>query len=360
MNSQESVQTAKLPALQSLQDASFDTAYVQRAGMSVADMDKAAQDAGHLRAIAAAVGGADGGHLNAIANALSPATKLVLDAHTTQESEEAAREARKQARKAKKAAILARAAATPITTPARAHVGAGKAGKGGVYYYTEALALSILRLVEQAVPVADYELFTGGQRSAGIGSRVGVPSHIIQEWLRNKGRVRKGDEHLRVDGKFQVEGTEFSQSFARAREVAADHLADRMLALADHAVQHPGASNAARVAADILRWQAVVRYRTRYGETDEAKRVVPIAIISIGSHTPAAPKLVGSGSIPAQIEHSQPQAGRIIPGESATRVPRPTDAGSVRRGTVTVQATSTTPSQAGPAPEAGKGAPLGA
>lgn len=348
MNSRESVQTANLPNLQSLQDQALDTA-------------RAGTDAGYAEGVLG---------LNEHTASITATEARILAAKFDQsvldevnaKLEAEQRAERKAARKAKRAVILAKAAATTQTTTP-AHVGAGSGGKqarGSVYYYTEALALQILRLVEQAVPIADYELFAGGVRTAGIGSRVGVPSHVIHNWLRNRGDIRKGDEHLKADGKLLVEGAEFGQAFARAREIAADHLADRMLALADHAVQHPGASNAARVAADILRWQAIVRYRTRYGEPEGANKPAPQVLISIGSHSPAAPKLVGASSVAAQIEHSQPRSVVNTPGKSATRVIGPTDTGSVSRGGVTIQAQVTGAAQAGQGPRSGEGAPLGA
>lgn len=339
MNSRESVQTAKLPNLQSLQDQALDTARaVTDAGyaegiaakldQSVLDEINAKRDAAHMRAIANATPG-DGEHLKAIAAAHERAASASVTSGAP---------ARKRGK--------------PGLKP-----GAGRKPSSG-HYYTESLAVQIIRLVEQTTPIADY--VAAGQVRPGIGSLVGVPPNIIQMWLRNEGSVRKGDEHLRVEGKFLVEGREFAQSFARAREIAADNLADEMLALARHLSSHPQDANAVRVQADILRWQAVTRYRTRYGEPEASNKPAPQVLISIGSHSPAAPKLVGASSVAAQIEHSQPRSVVNTPGKSATRVIGPTDTGSVSRGGVTIQAQVTGATQAGQGPRSGEGAPLGA
>jgi hypothetical protein len=295
------------------------------------------------------------------------ATRAVVDdvgeLAEAQADERAARKAARRAKRAKQAQAAALTHATN-TPPAPARVGRGSAAQAGGkkppsgHYYTQALATEILRLVEQAVPVADYEVFAGGPRSPGIGSRLGVPAHIIQHWLRNDGSTKEPES--KPEGKFIVGGMEFAQAFARAREVAADHIADRMLAIADHALQNPGSANAARVAADILRWQAVVRYRTRYGDGDEAKRPTPQVLISIGSHQPQPPRLVGEGSTDAQIGHSQPQPGRIIPAKSGTTPPRPTDAGSVARGGIVIEARMTPPDPAGQPGQAGSTGGAGA
>jgi hypothetical protein len=59
---------------------------------------------------------------------------------------------------------------------------------------------------------------------------------------------------------------ELAQGIARAREESGHRIGDRMLGLADVALNEPAMANAVRVAANILKWQAQVRNPGSYGE----------------------------------------------------------------------------------------------
>lgn len=59
---------------------------------------------------------------------------------------------------------------------------------------------------------------------------------------------------------------EFRESYDRALRFQAASHADKLLTLSRDVLTHPKASNAYRVAADILKWQAAVRDPTRFGK----------------------------------------------------------------------------------------------
>lgn len=59
---------------------------------------------------------------------------------------------------------------------------------------------------------------------------------------------------------------EFREMYERARSLQADLHADRMLEISREVIGKPSAAAAYRVATDILKWQAEVRNKTRYGK----------------------------------------------------------------------------------------------
>jgi hypothetical protein len=71
-----------------------------------------------------------------------------------------------------------------------------------------------------------------------------------------------------------VQHTELAQGIARGREESSHRIADRMLALADVAMREPAMANSCRVAADILKWQAMVRNPGAYGERTKVEATV--------------------------------------------------------------------------------------
>ncbi len=58
---------------------------------------------------------------------------------------------------------------------------------------------------------------------------------------------------------------EFKERYERARQMQADGHADRMLELAEEAINTPSKASAIRVATDIMRWQAEIRDPKKYG-----------------------------------------------------------------------------------------------
>lgn len=66
---------------------------------------------------------------------------------------------------------------------------------------------------------------------------------------------------------------EFREKYERARTLQADVHADEVLELSRSVLQNPKDAAAHRVAADILRWQAEIRNRGKYGKTiDESNK----------------------------------------------------------------------------------------
>ena len=62
---------------------------------------------------------------------------------------------------------------------------------------------------------------------------------------------------------------EFREKYERARQLQADIHADDMLELGQEAIRDPKAAAGFKVAADILKWQAEVRNKVRYGKAIE-------------------------------------------------------------------------------------------
>lgn len=84
------------------------------------------------------------------------------------------------------------------------------------------------------------------------------------------------DEALKIVGylapkmnalwKWLDEYPEFREMYERARALQADIHADRMLEISREVIDKPSAAAAYRVATDILKWQAEVRNKTKYGK----------------------------------------------------------------------------------------------
>lgn len=62
---------------------------------------------------------------------------------------------------------------------------------------------------------------------------------------------------------------DFREKYERARQLQADTHADRMLELGEEAINKPSSAAAYRVAIDVLKWQAEVRNRGKYGAKAE-------------------------------------------------------------------------------------------
>lgn len=59
---------------------------------------------------------------------------------------------------------------------------------------------------------------------------------------------------------------EFREQYERARQLAADVQADKVLELSQEVLEKPRNANAFKVAIDVLKWQAEVRNTERYGK----------------------------------------------------------------------------------------------
>jgi hypothetical protein len=73
------------------------------------------------------------------------------------------------------------------------------------------------------------------------------------------------------------EHADFREMYERARTLQADQHADRMLEISREVIDNPRAASAYKVAIDVLRWQAEVRNRSRYGskaDEDTSKKLV--------------------------------------------------------------------------------------
>lgn len=72
------------------------------------------------------------------------------------------------------------------------------------------------------------------------------------------------------------EHPDFREKYERARQMQADSVADEMLELKDAVLRNPKAASGFKVGADILKWQAEVRNRARYGSKSEEKAKPPM------------------------------------------------------------------------------------
>lgn len=78
------------------------------------------------------------------------------------------------------------------------------------------------------------------------------------------------------------EHADFREMYERARSLQADGHADRMLEISREVIDAPQKATAYRVASDILKWQAEIRNRARYGskgDEDQGKKVIDPAKI---------------------------------------------------------------------------------
>lgn len=165
---------------------------------------------------------------------------------------------------------------------------ARQVGRPVTYPYSKDTAERVLRYVAQAVPVADYAEFPGAPERPGACTLAGIPSWAFYRWLEGENGAEGVSEILRA-------------GLARARLTAADTLADRHLHLAQVALEVPWASDAVRVAADILRWQASIRNRDAYGEQNKPNPLAGREIhIHIGTEAPPQPRVVDGEVIAVQ------------------------------------------------------------
>jgi hypothetical protein len=140
---------------------------------------------------------------------------------------------------------------------------ARRVGRPETWPYVEETAQRVLESVEQAIPLADYAEFPGAPTRPGACTLAGLPYWAFRRWCEGRAELRA--------------------ALARAREIAADTLADRHLHLAQVALETPRMSDAVRVAAEILRWQASIRNRATYGDQVAAKPQAQQVIINIGA-----------------------------------------------------------------------------
>lgn len=94
---------------------------------------------------------------------------------------------------------------------------------------------------------------------------------------------------------------DFRDKYERARQLQADQQADTMLEMAEDVLKNPKAATAYRVASDILRWQAEVRNRSKYGSKAEDK----------------TPKSLDPGKLRAEIKRLENELGvaeqKVVP-----------------------------------------------
>lgn len=64
---------------------------------------------------------------------------------------------------------------------------------------------------------------------------------------------------------------DFREKYDRARKYQADSHADTMLEMAEQVIKDPKLASAYKVSSDILKWQAEVRNRGKYGRKAEEK-----------------------------------------------------------------------------------------
>lgn len=86
---------------------------------------------------------------------------------------------------------------------------------------------------------------------------------------------------------------EFKQQYDRARELQADFDSDKMRELGRSVINNPKAATAYRVAVDVLKWQAEMHNRRKYG----------------GKAEPALPKVLKPEEIRAEIRKLEAELG---------------------------------------------------
>jgi hypothetical protein len=73
------------------------------------------------------------------------------------------------------------------------------------------------------------------------------------------------------------EHADFREMYERARQLQADQYADKMLEMGQEVIDRPSNAAAYRVAIDVLKWQAEVRNRAKYGsKVDESGKNKPL------------------------------------------------------------------------------------
>lgn len=158
-------------------------------------------------------------------------------------------------------------------------------GNSNPFPFQQEAAETVLQHVSRGIPLADYSEYPGAPERPGAATLAGVPFWAFRRWCG--------------------EGGELRAALARARDDAADSIADRHLHLAQVALQEPELADAVRVAGEILKWQATVRAPRRYGMQSLEKG--PSNQVSISIHM---------NSDPAQ---QQAPSGNVVEGEVLKR-----------------------------------------
>ena len=114
--------------------------------------------------------------------------------------------------------------------------------------YTPDLAKRACELIVSGLPIEDSVL-NSVVIAQGVATRLKIHPSTFWDW--------------------QKEHTEFAENIARAREESSHRIADRIQQLADVALSDPAMANSCRVAADILKWSAMVRNRKEFGDKFE-------------------------------------------------------------------------------------------
>lgn len=114
--------------------------------------------------------------------------------------------------------------------------------------YTPELAKDACDLIVSGLPIEDSVL-NGVVIAKGVATQLKIHPSTFWDW--------------------QKAHTEFAENIARAREESSHRIADRIQQLADVALSDPTMANSCRVAADILKWSAMVRNRKEFGDKFE-------------------------------------------------------------------------------------------
>jgi hypothetical protein len=174
-----------------------------------------------------------------------------------------------------------------------------KLGRPWEWPYVEEIAQNVLMLIEQSIPLADYAEYPGAPKRAGSATQCGIPSWVFRRWME----ARNSENVVDYCG----ERISLRAAVARARDFAADSIADRHLHLAQVALERPRMSDAVRVAAEILRWQAIVRAPKRYAERPDAKAQSSQAVqIFIGTEAIERARVIEAETVPL-LSHDVPQ-----------------------------------------------------
>lgn len=171
-----------------------------------------------------------------------------------------------------------------------------RVGRPVTWPYVQETVQRVLSHVERAIPLDDYSEFPGAPERPGACTLSGVPCWAFRRWMEGE------------NGATTAQGEMLRSSLARAREVAADTLADRHLHLARVALEVPWASDAVRVAADILRWQASIRKPATYSDRQTPQAPARQVLIQIGT------------TAPVKVAVSEP---KLIEGEVVTETSQP-------------------------------------
>jgi hypothetical protein len=111
-----------------------------------------------------------------------------------------------------------------------------------------------------------------GKRKAHYAARIGdqiCEAIALGKTLKQALTTITLAPEIRTFWRWYDEFEDFRIKYDRARQMSADVHADDMLEMARDAINHPAKAAGYRVAADILKWQADVRDRKKYGSKVE-------------------------------------------------------------------------------------------